>query len=70
MRNKRIKNGCADEVWSAEFLGNLTHPGKKIEFSTKDSEDLCSWLCRFCGETWDAYIFTRTNNVRSHCQVP
>lgn len=61
-----IKNNCADEWWAEEFVENLTHPGKKIEFTTKGSEDLCLWRCKDCGVEWESKIFARDHRMTPH----
>jgi hypothetical protein len=66
MQHVKIKNSCMREPWAEEFVKNLTHPGKKIEYSTKGSEDLCLWKCKACNQEWESKIMARDHRKTPH----
>lgn len=57
---------CTDLM--PEFLGNLSHPGRRPEWTPVVCGDTCLWKCRTCKHEWKAPIARRTSGLMSGCR--
>lgn len=67
-KNAKLDGTAADSVWAMEFVSNLTHPGKHLNFCARKSEDECKWACTYCEKTWNQQIDKRSRRLSLGCE--
>lgn len=50
-----------------EFVENISHPNRKIEFLPAQSKDVCKWKCTYCNTTWEQTLERRNRRDTLGC---
>lgn len=56
-----LQFNIANSVYGHQFVKNITHPGRKPEYTPRKCSDKCLWKCQNCSNTWIAAISLRRN---------
>jgi DNA-directed RNA polymerase subunit RPC12/RpoP len=60
---KPLELNIKNSIYGKEFVSNLTHPGRKPEYTPRHCSDRGLWKCSLCSRNWDTPISTRKNGI-------
>lgn len=58
-----LMENIGNSMYGVELVENVTHRGRKIEYTPQKCSDLCLWKCTYCSKTWEARISARKNGL-------